>query len=143
MQRNWVFVTNSTFLISISLLPNVVDLWYFRLWNLSLKYQRFTSSDCKDIGIRQFEFVKKKTQFLCEKLCLTLIYVQIKIVRYLSHPLISYKLFSVFRYSEQNDRIEWIWASSLNYQHFNRWFKVKDSWRIWISDINLNWWNAV
>ena len=31
--------------------------------NLSLKYQRFTSSDCKDIGIRQFEFVTK-TQFL-------------------------------------------------------------------------------
>ena len=25
--------------------------------NLSLKYQRFTSSDCKDIGIRPFEFV--------------------------------------------------------------------------------------
>jgi len=33
--------------------------------NLSLKYQRFTSSDCKDIGIRQFEFVTK-TQFLCD-----------------------------------------------------------------------------
>ena len=31
--------------------------------NLSLKYQRFTSSDCKDIGIKQFEFVTK-TQFL-------------------------------------------------------------------------------
>ena len=29
--------------------------------NLSLKY-RFTSSDCKDKGIRQFEFVTK-TQF--------------------------------------------------------------------------------
>ena len=35
--------------------------------NISLKYQRFTSSDCKDIGIRQFEFVTK-TQFLCSKL---------------------------------------------------------------------------
>jgi len=35
LQRNWVFVTNSTFLISISLLPNVVDLWYFKLWILS------------------------------------------------------------------------------------------------------------
>ena len=31
--------------------------------NLSLKYQRFASSDCKDIGIRQFEFVTKP-QFL-------------------------------------------------------------------------------
>ena len=34
--------------------------------NLSLKYQRFTSLDCKDIGIRQFEFVTK-TQLLKEK----------------------------------------------------------------------------
>ena len=25
--------------------------------NLSLKYQRFTSSDCKDIGIRQFVYI--------------------------------------------------------------------------------------
>ena len=31
--------------------------------NLSLIYQRFTSSDCKDIGIRLFEFVAK-TQLL-------------------------------------------------------------------------------
>ena len=31
--------------------------------NLSLKYHSFTSSDCKDIGIRQFEFVTK-IQFL-------------------------------------------------------------------------------
>ena len=31
--------------------------------NLSLKYQRFTSSDCKDIGINQFEFLTK-TQLL-------------------------------------------------------------------------------
>ena len=31
--------------------------------NLSLKYQRFTSSDCKDTGIRQFEFVKKLISF--------------------------------------------------------------------------------
>ena len=31
--------------------------------NLSLKYQRFAPSGCKDIGIRRFEFVAK-TQFL-------------------------------------------------------------------------------
>ena len=31
---------------------------------LSLKYQRFTLSGCRDIGIRKFEFVAK-TQFLC------------------------------------------------------------------------------
>ena len=30
-----------------------------------LNYQRFTPSDCMDIGIRKFEFVAK-TQFFCE-----------------------------------------------------------------------------
>ena len=30
--------------------------------NLSLKYQRFTPSDCKDVLVRKFEFVAK-TQF--------------------------------------------------------------------------------
>ena len=35
-----------------------------RINNLRLKYQRFAPSDCKDIGIRRFEFVAK-TQFLC------------------------------------------------------------------------------
>ena len=34
-----------------------------RSYNLSLKYQRFHPSDCKDIGIRKFLFVAK-TQFL-------------------------------------------------------------------------------
>ena len=33
--------------------------------SLCLKYQRFTPSGCKDIGIRTFEFVAKE-QFLCE-----------------------------------------------------------------------------
>ncbi len=32
--RNWVFATNSDFLITISLKPNVVDLRYFKLWIL-------------------------------------------------------------------------------------------------------------
>ena len=32
--------------------------------SLSLKYQKFTHSSFKDIGIRKFEFVTK-TQFLC------------------------------------------------------------------------------
>ncbi len=35
--------------------------------NLSLKCQRCSSLDCKDIGIRQFEFVIK-TQFLTEEI---------------------------------------------------------------------------
>jgi len=33
-QRNWVFATNSDFLITISLEPNVADLIYFKLWIL-------------------------------------------------------------------------------------------------------------
>ena len=32
VQRNWVFATNSDFLIPISLEPNVIDLRYFKLW---------------------------------------------------------------------------------------------------------------
>ena len=35
----------------------------FILNDLSLKYQIFTPSNCKDIGFRKFEFVAK-TQFL-------------------------------------------------------------------------------
>ena len=31
-ERNWIFATNSDFLITISLKPNVVDLRYFKLW---------------------------------------------------------------------------------------------------------------
>ena len=34
-----------------------------RSYNVSLKYQRSTSSGCKDIGITKIEFVTK-TQFL-------------------------------------------------------------------------------
>ena len=33
-QRNWVFDTNSDFLITISLEPNLADLRYFKLWIL-------------------------------------------------------------------------------------------------------------
>ena len=42
--------------------------------NLSLKYQRFTSSDCKDIGIRHLEFVKKKLSSFA------IIYEQLKMI---------------------------------------------------------------
>ena len=42
---------------------------YVRSNGSSLKYQRFASSGCKDIGIRQFEFVAK-TQFLyTDRIC--------------------------------------------------------------------------
>ena len=48
--------------------------------NLSLKQQRFTSSDCEDIGIRHFV---TKTQFLCPVLVKT-------------HFLANYNLFRCF-----------------------------------------------
>ena len=45
--------------------PNVVDLWYFKLWilldqlDIVRKNQRFTQLCCQDIGISKFEFVAK------------------------------------------------------------------------------------
>ena len=42
--------------------PNVQTVNSVRSNNLSLKYQRFKSSDCEDIEIKKFEFVAK-TQF--------------------------------------------------------------------------------
>ena len=67
-ERNWVFATNSDFLASISLRPDVVDLRYSKIWTLFDQIvivwnQRFTTSGCKDIGIRKFEF-EAKSQFL-------------------------------------------------------------------------------
>ena len=31
-QRNWGFATTSNLLLTVSLQPNVVNLWYFKLW---------------------------------------------------------------------------------------------------------------
>ena len=53
--RNRVYATNSDFLIPISVQSDVVWPFIFKIINfvrsnsLSLKYQRFTSSGCKDI----------------------------------------------------------------------------------------------
>ena len=68
VKRNGVFATNSNFLITIALPPDGMKLWYFKLILLelqihSLKYIRFRTLGCKDIGIRKSEFVAK-TQFL-------------------------------------------------------------------------------
>ena len=71
-QRNWVFATNSDFLIPISLDSNLVKPLTFQtmtsVWwnNISLKYQRLTTLGSKDIGIRKSEFVMAKTQLLYE-----------------------------------------------------------------------------
>ena len=72
--RNWVIATNADFLIPLiplSLQPNVVWPLIFqtmnsdRLNNQSLKYQRFTPSGFRDIGIGKLGFVAK-TQFLSQ-----------------------------------------------------------------------------
>ena len=67
-QRNRVFATNSDFL-PMPLQPNVVDLWDIKLWilylwsnSLSLKWQRFVPSDCKDIGFKNLR--KKLSSFV-------------------------------------------------------------------------------
>ncbi len=67
-QRNWVFVTNSDFQIPISLQPNVVDIRYFKLYPVrlniqSLKYQTFTLSGCKEIGLQKLMLVTKTTDY--------------------------------------------------------------------------------
>ena len=72
-ERNWVFATNSNFLIPISLQSDGVNLYYFKLrlsditefivWNI---YLRYSTMGYKDIGIRKSEFVAK-TQFLSKK----------------------------------------------------------------------------
>ena len=59
----------SDYLIPKSLEPNVIDLRFFHKINsvrsndIHLKYKRFTTSGCKDKGIRKFNFVAKN-QFL-------------------------------------------------------------------------------
>ena len=70
LQRNWVFTTNSNFLIPISFQPDVITLWYFKLRLFdrsnrihSLKYIRSTTFGCTDIRTIKLEFVAK-TQFL-------------------------------------------------------------------------------
>jgi len=63
LQRNWVLPQTLNF---YSLHPCRRP-WFFQTMNsvrsnsLSLKYQRFTSSGCKDKGIRKFEFVAENS----------------------------------------------------------------------------------
>ena len=68
-ERNWIFDTNSDFLISIPFMElddfvNISYLDYYRIH--SLKYPRSTTLSRQCIGIRKSEFVTK-TQFLCQK----------------------------------------------------------------------------
>ena len=64
--RNLTIALNSNFLIFKSLQPDDEDLWYIYFdqqdetqkvqFSQSLKYQRFTQSGLKDIGIKRIEF---------------------------------------------------------------------------------------
>ncbi len=73
VERKWVFATNSKIIIPTFVQPDVEELWYLKLWiiwnneSLSLKYERFTTSGFKEIGIRKFEFAAT-TQFLWKNL---------------------------------------------------------------------------
>ena len=57
-QRNWVFVTNSDFLIPISLIFNARDLRYFKLWNILDQIIIFRNNKCQHhqvAKIKRFE----------------------------------------------------------------------------------------
>ena len=55
LKRTWVFATNSHFLIPISLEPNVVNLWYFKLILFDLaKVIAWKMSKVYDIGIQRY-----------------------------------------------------------------------------------------
>ena len=69
-KRNWIFSTNSNFLIPKSMQPVGVKLWYFKIILfdhikefIAWKYLRYRKMDCKDIRILKSEFVVK-TQFI-------------------------------------------------------------------------------
>ena len=64
---------------------------YVRSNNLSLKYQRFTPSGCKDTGIGKFEFVAK-TQFLSRKYDFKFFYIFVE-------PLLQWNTLSIVYYS--------------------------------------------
>ena len=62
MQRNWVLITNSNFLIPIFIKPDVLEFWNFKLCILhaksnspSLNCQRFKTPGFQDIKFRKLE----------------------------------------------------------------------------------------
>ena len=66
-KKNYKSVPQTLIIISISLQPADLYLWYFkRTLTYVTEYLRSTTLGCKDIGIRKSEFVgAAKTQFLC------------------------------------------------------------------------------
>ena len=71
--------------------------------NVSLKYQRFTSEGCKDIGFAKTEFVAQ-TQFLLRKLIKILnTYKVLKLViLYLCHNPMEYFLDKIYFFTVQS-----------------------------------------
>ena len=80
-QRNWLFVTNSEFIIPMSLEPNVVHLWYFKtyiIWSKRIHSLKYLRSTTLDIRFRKVEFVAKthsltiifcfKKSFFCRRM---------------------------------------------------------------------------
>ena len=89
----------------------------------SLKYQRFTRSGCKDIGIRKFEIVAK-TQFL--SWCFMFAYVEVKI-----------KEFNFLSLIRKFNILTWFYKLWTNYQSFFffilTWNPTPDScWRLFV-----------
>ena len=56
-QRNWVFATNSDFLITISLEPNAADLRYFKLWILQLGQIIWVCLQYRVLKILRFKYL--------------------------------------------------------------------------------------
>ena len=63
--KNWVFATNTDFLIPISLQPNVLDISIYSsmIDQIILVWNNKDSSACKDIGIQKFQFEAKTISF--------------------------------------------------------------------------------
>ena len=62
-ERNWLFATNSDVQYLWNPMFDISNLYFWSNKSHSLKFQRFTTLESKDIGIRKSEFVAK-TQFL-------------------------------------------------------------------------------
>ena len=67
-QQNWVCATNSAFITPISLQPDVVNTWSFKLWimldqKVCLKCTRFRPPSYKEIRIRNLSLWQKLSSF--------------------------------------------------------------------------------
>ena len=73
LQRNWVFATNSIFLIHLSLEPDVANLWYFKhsLLQTQILSVRATMMELSLFYITNFyltDLCKRKERWICQNL---------------------------------------------------------------------------